>query len=114
MALEQQHDEIVVWMQNNQDITKAYIHCMQNCPVWKEFYGEYTKPNLMNMADFVYGFWKSGEWKLILPRKFVFAGQNYYESWIEEAHIAIAHVRVEKTMQYQTDRHPLQSVSGLV
>ena len=34
MLQEQQDRHIVAWMQNNQDITQAYIHCMQNCAVW--------------------------------------------------------------------------------
>ena len=59
---EQQDLQIVAWMQNNHKITKAYIHCMQKCPVWMEFYSENTKVNLMKMGDFLYGFWNSGEW----------------------------------------------------
>ena len=38
MQQESQDLQIIAWMQNNQDITKAYIHCMQNCPGWKEFH----------------------------------------------------------------------------
>ena len=68
----------------------------------------------MKMADFLYGFWNSGEWKLILPSNFVFAGKNYYEPLIDKAHVATAHGRVEKTMQYLTDRYRSQSISALV
>ena len=32
MPQESQALQIVPWMQNNQDITKPYIHCVQNCP----------------------------------------------------------------------------------
>ena len=56
MQPERQDLQIVAWMQQNQDITKGYIHCMQNCPVWKEFYTANTKPTLMKMRDFLYGF----------------------------------------------------------
>ena len=86
-------------MQNNPDISKAYIYCMQNCPVWKEFYSENTKPNLMKMGDFLYEDWKSGESTLILLRNFVFGHKNYYEPRIDEAHVATAAAAVEKTMQ---------------
>ena len=72
---------------------------MQNCAVWKEFYSENIKPNLMKMGDFLHGFWNSAEWKLILPSDFVFAGKNYYEPLIDEAHVATGHGGVEKTMQ---------------
>ena len=87
---------------------------MQNCPVWKEFYCENTKPNLMMMGVLLYGLWKSGEWKLILLSSFVFAGENYYEPLIDEAHVATAHGGVEKTLQYVTDRYHSQSASALV
>ena len=56
MQPEQQDLPIVAWMQQNQDITKAYILCMQNCTVRKEFYSENTKVNLMKMGDILYGF----------------------------------------------------------
>ena len=50
---------------------------MQNYAVWKQFYIENTKPNLMKLCDCLYGVWKTVEWKLILPRNFVFAGKDY-------------------------------------
>ena len=81
-------------MQNNQDIIKTYINCVQNCPVWEEFYIENTKPNLMKMSDLLHGFCNSGEWKLILLCNFVFAGKNYYEPLIDEAHVVTEHVGV--------------------
>ena len=105
MQPEQQDLQIVALMQRNQDITKAYIYGVQNCLVWKEFYSENSKPNWMKMADFLYGFWNSGEWKLIMPSNFIFAGKNYYEPLIDEAHVATAHGRIEKIMQYLTDRY---------
>ena len=95
-------------------MTKANIHCMENCSVWKEFYSENNKTNLMKLCEFLYGFWKSGEWKLIVARNFVCAGQNYYEPWIDVAHDATAHGGGLKTMQYLTDRYQSQSVSALV
>ena len=105
MHPEQQDLQIVAWMQQNQDITKAYIHCMQNCPVWKEFYSENTKPNLMKMAYCLCGFWKSGEWKLIMLSPFVFVGKTYDEPPIAEAHVATSHVGLEQTMACLTDRY---------
>ena len=111
---EQQDVQIVAWMQNSQEIITAYIHCMQNYPVGQEFYSENTKPNLMKIGDIWYGFWKSQEWDLMLPVNFVFAGKNYCEPLIDEAHIATAHVGVEKTMQYLTHRYQSQSLSALV
>ena len=101
-------------MHNNQDMTKANIHCMEICSVWKEFYSENNKTNLMKLHEFFYGFWKSGEWKLILTRNFVSAGQNYYEPCIDEAHVATAHGGGATIMQYLTDRYQSQSVSALV
>ena len=68
----------------------------------------------MKMRDFLYGFWKSGEWNLILQRNFVFAGENYYEPLIDEAHVVTAHRRVEKTTQYQRARYQSRSLSALV
>ena len=68
----------------------------------------------MKMGDFLYGFWKSGEWKLILPSNFVFAGKNYYEPLIDEAHVVPAHGGVEKIMQYLTDRYRSQWLSTLI
>ena len=105
---------IIMWMQYNQNITKAYMHCMQNCAVCKEYYSENTKPNLMEIGNFLHEFWKSGEWKLLLPNNFVAAGNNHYESRIDEAHVATAHVGVDKTMQYLTAAYQSQSVSVLV
>ena len=78
---------------------------MQNCPVCKVFHSENTKPNLMKMGGFLYGFRNLEEWKLILASNFVFAGKNYYETLIDEAHVATAHIGVENTMQYLTDRY---------
>ena len=114
MQPEQLDLQIVACMQQNQDITKSYIHCVQNCPVWKQFNSENTKPNLIKLGDFLCGFCNSGEWKLILPSNFVFAGKNYDEPLIDEAHLATPHGRVEKTMQYLTDRYQSQSLSALV
>ena len=68
----------------------------------------------MKMAEFVYSFWMSGEWTLILLSNFDFAGKNNYELLVDVADIAIAHVRYEKTMQFLTDRYQFQSSSGLV
>ena len=53
------------------------------------------------------------EWKLIWPRTFIFAGKNYYEPLIDEAHVVIVHGGVEKTMQYVTDRHQSRSLPAL-
>ena len=114
MQPEEQDLQIVVWMQNNHKMTKVYIHCMQNCPVCKEFYSENTKPNLMKMGDFLHGFWNSGEWKQILLSNVVFAGKNYYEPLIDEAHLATAHGGGENTMQYLNDRYQSQSLSAIV
>ena len=86
---------------------------MKNWRVWKPFYSEKTKPSLMKMCNFLYGFWKSGEWKLILPSNFVFVGKNYYEPLIDEAHVATAYGGVEKTMQYLPNRYQSQSFSAL-
>ena len=101
-------------MQKNQDIPKAYIQCIPNCTVWREFYSENIKPNWMKLGDFLYGVWKSVEWKLILMNNFVFAGKNYYKLLIDEAHLATAHGGVKNTMQYLIDRYQLQSLSALV
>ena len=87
---------------------------MQNCTGVKEYYAENNKPNFMKMGDFLYEFWKSGEWKLILASNFVFAGKNYYQPLIDEAHVATAHDGVEKTMPSLTDRYPSLSLSALV
>ena len=51
---------------------------------------------------------------MILPSNFVFAGKNYYESVIDEAHVATANGGVEKTMQYLTDRDQSQLLSAIV
>ena len=101
-------------MQNTQAITMAYIDCRQNYLLWKEFYRENTKPNLMKIADSLCGFCKSEEWELMLTSNFVFAGKNYCEPLIDGAHIATAHREVQKTMQYRTDRYQSQSLSALV
>ena len=114
MPPEQQDPQVVACMQNHQDITKAYIHCMQNCAVWKESCSENTGPNVMQMGDFSYAFWKSVEWKLISARNFVFAGKNYYEPQIDVVHAATAHARVEKTIQFPTHRFQSQASSALV
>ena len=78
---------------------------MHNCPVWKEFYSVNSKTNLMKMRDFLCGVCKSGEWKLIIPRNFVFAGKDFYEPLIDEEHVATAHGRVETTMQDLTNSY---------
>ena len=70
---EQQDLQIVASMQNKNEITKAYTHCMQNCSLGKEFYCDNTKPNLIKMVDFLYVLWISEEWKLILADNFVYA-----------------------------------------
>ena len=44
----------------------------------------------------------------------VFAGKNYNEPPIDEAHIVTAHGGVEETMQYLTDSYQSQSSSALV
>ena len=49
-----------------------------------------------------------------MTSNFVFAGKNYHEPLIDEAHVAMAHGGVEKTMQYLTDRYQSQSLSALV
>ena len=82
---------------------------MQNCPVSKEFYSEHTKPTLIKMGDFFCRFCKSGKYKLILPRNFVYAGKNYCEQLIQEAHVAAAYGGVEKTIQTLTHRYQSQS-----
>ena len=68
----------------------------------------------MKMGDFWYGFCKSEEWKLILPRNFVLRGENDYEPLIDIAHDATAHGGVEKTMEYLPDRYQSQSLSPVV
>ena len=105
MLQELQDLPIIAQMQNTQEINKAYIHCMQNCAVRKDFYIKSTKPNLINMADFLHGFWNLVECKLILLSNFVFAGKNYYEHLIDEAHVATAHGGDENTMQYPIHRY---------
>ena len=60
MQPEQQDLQLAACMQQNQDINKAYIHCMQNCPLWREYYSENNKPTLMKMGNFLYVFWNSG------------------------------------------------------
>ena len=92
----------------------SYIHRMQNCPVCKQFHSENTKPNLMKIGDFLYGFCKSAKWNLILASSFVSTGKNYYEALMDEAHVATAHGRVDNTMRYLTDRYQSQSLSALV
>ena len=114
MLREQQDLHIVAWMQNKQDIIKAYIHCKQNCTVWKEFYCENTKPNLMKIGDSLYVFCKSGEWKLIFASNFIFAGKNYNKQLMDRAHVVTAYSGVEQTMQYPTDRYQSQSLSALL
>ena len=114
MQQEQQDLQIVAWMQNKQDITKAYIHYVQNSPLWKGFYSENTKPNVMKMGDFLYGFRKSVECKLILPSNFILAGNNFYEPLIDEVHVVTVHGGIEKRMLYLRDRYQSQSLSALV
>ena len=59
----------------------------------------------MKIADSLYEFWKSGDWKLILPRNFVFAVKKYHKPVIDEAHVVTAHDGVENTMRYLTNRY---------
>ena len=87
---------------------------MQNWQVSKEIYSENTKANLMQMGDFLYGFWKPGEWKLMLPSNFVVARKNYYEHLIGCAHVATAHDGVEKTIQYLIYRYQSESLSAVL
>ena len=51
---------------------------------------------------------------LLLPNNFVVAGNNSYECLIDEAHVATAHVGLDKTMQYLADGYQSQSASVLV
>lgn len=47
LPVEQQNIQIVLWLQNNQHVSKGYIQSMQNCTVWEEFDRKNIKSNLM-------------------------------------------------------------------
>ena len=79
-----------------------------------QFYSENIKPNLTKMCDFLYGFCKSREWKLILRNNVLFTSKNYYEPLSVEGHVGSAHGGVEKTMQYLTDSYQSDMKSDIL
>jgi len=101
---------------NKDDIMRdAYIACIRIWPIWSQHYNAPEgKQGVSKDNGFLYKKNEKGEWRLVLPSTFDMNGKNYLEDANKEAHDAMPHGRVEKTLKWLTDKFICQPFSRLV